>query len=48
VVGSDYPFLMQEEPPGATVLACDAFDDAARDAMRGENAQRLLRGSAPA
>ncbi|MDQ6944394.1 MAG: amidohydrolase, partial [Candidatus Eremiobacteraeota bacterium] len=24
VVGSDYPFLMQEEPPGATVLACDA------------------------
>jgi aminocarboxymuconate-semialdehyde decarboxylase len=42
VVGSDYPFLMQEEPPGATVLACDAFDAAARDAMRGENAQRLL------
>jgi aminocarboxymuconate-semialdehyde decarboxylase len=45
VVGSDYPFLMQEEPPGATVLACDAFDDAARDAMRGENALALLRGS---
>jgi aminocarboxymuconate-semialdehyde decarboxylase len=44
VVGSDYPFLMQEEPPGATVLACDAFDDAARDAMRGENALALLRG----
>jgi aminocarboxymuconate-semialdehyde decarboxylase len=43
VVGSDYPFLMQEEPPGATVLACDAFDDAARDGMRGENAARLLR-----
>jgi len=44
VVGSDYPFLMQEEPPGATVLACDAFDDAERDAMRGENALALLRG----
>jgi aminocarboxymuconate-semialdehyde decarboxylase len=43
VVGSDYPFVMQEDPPGATVLACDAFDDAARDAMRGENALRLLR-----
>jgi aminocarboxymuconate-semialdehyde decarboxylase len=43
VVGSDYPFLMQEEPPGATVLACAAFDDAARDAMRGENAAALLR-----
>jgi len=26
------------------VLACDAFDDAARDAMRGENALALLRG----
>ena len=42
VVGSDYPFVMQEEPPGATVLACDAFDDAARDAIRGENALALL------
>ena len=42
VVGSDYPFLMQEDPPGATVLACDAFSAAARDAMRGENAHRLL------
>jgi aminocarboxymuconate-semialdehyde decarboxylase len=48
VVGSDYPFLMQEEPPGATVLACDAFDDVARDAMRGKNALALLRGSASA
>ena len=46
VVGSDYPFLMQEEPPGATVLACSAFDDAARDLMRGENAHQLLRRSA--
>jgi aminocarboxymuconate-semialdehyde decarboxylase len=45
MVGSDYPFLMQEEPPGATVLACDAFDDAARNAMRGENALELLHGS---
>lgn len=43
VVGSDYPFLMQEEPPGATVLACDEFDGAERDAIRGENALRLLR-----
>lgn len=42
VVGSDYPFVMQEDPPGATVLACDAFDDAARDAMRGANAHALL------
>jgi aminocarboxymuconate-semialdehyde decarboxylase len=42
VVGSDYPFLMQEEPPGATVLACESFDDAARNAMRGENAMKLL------
>ncbi len=42
VVGSDYPFAIMEDPPGAVVDAVTSFDDATRSALRSDNARRLL------
>jgi aminocarboxymuconate-semialdehyde decarboxylase len=41
VAGSDYPFAVMEDPPGA-VISTTSFDDATRTALRSGNAQRLL------
>jgi aminocarboxymuconate-semialdehyde decarboxylase len=43
VVGSDYPFAVMEDPPGAVVATVASFDDATRSALRSGNAKRLLR-----
>ncbi|MDB5042793.1 MAG: 2-amino-3-carboxymuconate-6-semialdehyde decarboxylase [Candidatus Eremiobacteraeota bacterium] len=40
LVGSDYPFSIMEDPPGA---ATEGFDDATRRALRFDNARQLLR-----
>ncbi len=40
LVGSDYPFSIMEDPPGA---ASDGFDEPTRRALRFDNANRLLR-----
>jgi aminocarboxymuconate-semialdehyde decarboxylase len=42
VVGSDYPFAIMEDPPGAVVVTVAAFDEATRAALRSGNARRLL------
>jgi aminocarboxymuconate-semialdehyde decarboxylase len=42
VVGSDYPFAIMEEPPGAVVATVASFDEATRAALRSGNARRLL------
>ncbi|GAC1570800.1 MAG: amidohydrolase family protein [Candidatus Elarobacter sp.] len=40
LVGSDYPFSIMEEPPGATA---DTFDETTRRALRVDNARQLMR-----
>jgi aminocarboxymuconate-semialdehyde decarboxylase len=42
VVGSDYPFAVMEDPPGAVVATVTSFDDATRAALRSGNSRRLL------
>ncbi len=42
VVGSDYPFTVMEDPPGAVLDGSDAFDEGDKAAMRAGNAARLL------
>ena len=42
VVGSDYPFAVMEDPPGAVIATVRSFDDSTRDALRSGNASRLL------
>ena len=39
VVGSDYPFTIREDPPGAVT---ESFDEETRRALRTENAARLI------
>jgi aminocarboxymuconate-semialdehyde decarboxylase len=46
MVGSDYPFTVMEDPPGAVLAHCPAFDTETREGMRGANARRLLQRSA--
>jgi aminocarboxymuconate-semialdehyde decarboxylase len=46
VVGSDYPFAIMEDPPGAVIDGVTSFDDATRTALRGGNATRLLQKQA--
>jgi len=41
MVGSDYPFGVMEDPPGA-VLASAPFDERTKDDMRGGNYRRLI------
>jgi len=47
VAGSDYPFAIMEDPPGAVIAGVRAFDDAAREALRSGNALRLLQITSP-
>lgn len=42
VAGSDYPFAVMEDPPGAVIATVASFDDATRTALRSGNARRLL------
>jgi aminocarboxymuconate-semialdehyde decarboxylase len=42
LVGSDYPFPVMEDPPGAVLDESDAFDESVKTALRGGNALRLL------
>jgi aminocarboxymuconate-semialdehyde decarboxylase len=42
VVGSDYPFAIMEDPPGAVIATVASFDETTRAALRSGNAQRLL------
>jgi len=42
MVGSDYPFTVMEDPPGAVLAHCQNFDAETQAGMRGANARRLL------
>jgi aminocarboxymuconate-semialdehyde decarboxylase len=42
VAGSDYPFAVMEDPPGAVIATVSSFDDATRLALRSGNARGLL------
>jgi aminocarboxymuconate-semialdehyde decarboxylase len=42
VIGSDYPFVVMEDPPGAVIDTVPEFDDAIRKGLRRDNALRLL------
>jgi len=42
LVGSDYPFTVMEDPPGAVLADCANFDAETRAGMRGANARNLL------
>ena len=42
VVGSDYPYVLMDDPPGSLVARCAALSEAERDAVRGGNAELLL------
>jgi aminocarboxymuconate-semialdehyde decarboxylase len=42
VAGSDYPFAVMEDPPGAVIATVASFDEATRTALRSGNARRLL------
>lgn len=43
VLGTDYPFPLREEPPGAVIAALDGISQAERADLFGHNALRLLR-----
>jgi len=45
MIGSDYPFAVMEDPPGAVVDTVPGFDEATRRALRSDNALRLLSGT---
>jgi aminocarboxymuconate-semialdehyde decarboxylase len=42
MIGSDYPFAVMEDPPGAVLDGDGEFDEATKRALRRENALRLL------
>ncbi|GAC1415668.1 MAG: amidohydrolase family protein [Candidatus Velthaea sp.] len=43
LAGSDYPYVLMDDPPGSMIESCPALPSAAeRDAVRGGNAARLL------
>jgi aminocarboxymuconate-semialdehyde decarboxylase len=41
-MGTDYPFPLREEPPGAVIDTLADLSDQARAAMLGRNALRFL------
>jgi aminocarboxymuconate-semialdehyde decarboxylase len=45
MIGSDYPFAVMEDPPGAVVDTVAELDEATRRALRRDNALRLLSGT---
>jgi len=42
MIGSDYPFVVMEDPPGAVLDGAVEFDEATKHAFRRDNALRLL------